>query len=298
MGDNIDEEAWLAARFEDHRRRLHGIAYRMLGSVPEAEDAVQDAWLRVSRSGADDVENMGAWLTTIVARVCLNMLQARTVRPESPVGAHIPDPIIGDDESLGPQEEVVLADSVGLALMVVLETLKPDERLAFVLHDVFAVPFDEIAQMVDRSPAAARQLASRARRRVQGARTRTTHDVDLSVQRDLVDAFFGASRRGDFDGLVELLDPDVVFRLDGGTDRPEASGVYRGADAVARQMLTLANPRAEIRPLVVNGGAGVLLLLDGRPTALIGFTTSGGRIVEIDTIADRDRLAGMQLGSP
>jgi RNA polymerase sigma-70 factor (ECF subfamily) len=223
------------------------------------------------------------------------MLQSRKARRESPLDVHIPDPIIGDEGAIDPGEEVVLADSVGLALMVVLETLSPDERLAFVLHDVFGVPFDEIATMVDRSPAAARQLASRARRRMRGTRA-SSSGVDMGVQRSLVDAFFAASRRGDFEGLVELLDPEAVFRIDGGTDRPSVTAVVRGAESVARQTLTLANPKAVIRPLVVNGAAGVLLTLDGRPTALIGFTIVDGRIVEIDTIADRDRLERLQLG--
>jgi RNA polymerase sigma factor (sigma-70 family) len=297
MSEDFDESAWLAARFEDHRGRLRAIAYRMLGSLPEAEDAVQDAWLRLSRSGAQGVENLGAWLTTIVARVCLNMLQARAARRDSPVGGQLPDPLVGDQASYGPDEEVLLADSVGLALMVVLETLSPTERLAFVLHDVFGVPFEEIAIMVERSPAAARQLASRARRRVRGAKVDPT-DVDMTVQRSIVDAFFGAARRGDFEGLVALLAPDVVLRADGGTSRPEVTALIRGADAVARRAITLNDPTTQIHPIVVNHAAGLMITRNGQPVAVIGFTVSGDRIVEIYSIADPDRLARLRLSVP
>jgi RNA polymerase sigma factor (sigma-70 family) len=297
MSEDFDEGDWLAARFEEHRGRLRAIAYRMLGSLSEAEDAVQDAWLRLSRSGVDGVENLGAWLTTIVARVCLNMLQARTARKDKPVGVHLPDPLVGDQAAYGPDEEAVLADSVGLALMVVLETLSPGERLAFVLHDVFGVPFEEIGLMLERSPAAARQLASRARRRVRGART-TPVEVDLAAQRTIVDAFFGAARRGDFEGLVALLDPDVVMRADGGTSRPDVTALIRGADAVARRAISLNNPAAVMYPMVVNRTAGVMVTLDGRPVAVAAITVSGGRIVEIDSIADPERLARLQLSIP
>ncbi|MGH2816461.1 MAG: sigma-70 family RNA polymerase sigma factor, partial [Actinomycetota bacterium] len=220
----MDENEWLAERFEDHRAHLRAVAYRMLGSLTEADDAVQDTWLRLSRSGADGVENLGGWLTTIVARVCLNMLRARTTRREEALGVHLPDPVISPQGMLQPDEEAVLADSVGLALLVVLDTLSPAERLAFVLHDMFQLPFEEIAPMVGRSPAAARQLASRARRRVKGAAI-PAPDPDLARQRDVVDAFFRAARGGDFDGLVGLLDPEVVLRADFGARRPGASTV-------------------------------------------------------------------------
>ena len=230
----MDENEWLADRFEDHRAHLRAVAYRMLGSLTEADDAVQDTWLRLSRSGADGVENLGGWLTTIVARVCLNMLRSRTTRREEALGVHLPDPVISPPGVFQPDEEAVLADSVGLALLVVLDTLSPAERLAFVLHDMFQLPFEEIAPMVGRSPTAARQLASRARRRVKGADLPAA-DPDLARQRDVVDAFFLAARGGDLDALVTLLDPDVVLRADFGARRPAASRVVRGAAAVARQ---------------------------------------------------------------
>lgn len=299
MTEDIDESAWLTARFEEHRGRLQAIAYRMLGSLPEAEDAVQDTWVRLNRSGADGVENLGAWLTTIVGRVCLNMLRARSTRKESPVGVHLPDPLVADKEGTGPDEEVLLADSVGLALMVVLDTLSPTERLAFVLHDVFGVPFDDIAPMVGRSPGAARQMASRARRRVRGAQSMAPADVDMARQRSLVDAFIGAARRGDFEGLVSLLDPDVVCRIDGGTSRPDVTALIRGADAVARRGIAIADPTSVVHPVVVNGAAGVLITAeDGRPRAVIGFLVSDDLILEIDSIVDAERLAGLQLSAP
>src|SRR5919106_674341 len=215
----MDENEWLAGRFEEHRGHLRAVAYRMLGSLAEADDAVQDAWLRVTRAGASEVENLGGWLTTIVARVCLNMLRARNARREESLGVHLPDPVVSPEGTLQPEEEALLADSVGLALLVVLDTLSPAERLAFVLHDMFDLPFEEIAPLVGRSPAAARQLASRARRRVRGAEV-PAPDPDLARQRGVVDAFFQAARGGDFDALVALLDPDVVLRADGGDRRP------------------------------------------------------------------------------
>ena len=285
----MDENAWLAKRFEEHRPHLRAVAYRMLGSLTEAEDAVQDAWLRLSRSGAGEVENLGGWLTTIVARVCLNMLRARKVRRENSLGLHLPDPIINRDGELQPEEEAVLADSVGLALLVVLDTLSPAERLAFVLHDLFALPFEEIAPMVGRTPAAARQLASRARRRVKGARV-PEPDPDLARQREVVDAFFVAARGGDFDALVALLDPDVVLRADFGAKRPAASRVIHGAAAVARQALKGALPAAHQRPALVNGAAGVVVTVRGRPFAVMGFTVAEGKIVAIDAIADPERV--------
>ena len=261
----------------------------MLGSLTEAEDAVQDAWLRLSRSGAGDVENLGGWLTTVVARVCLNMLRARNVRREESLEAHLPDPVISSEGELQPEEEALLADSVGLALLVVLDTLAPAERLAFVLHDMFELPFEEIAPLVGRTPAAARQLASRARRRVKGAEI-PEPDPDRARQREVVDAFFSAARGGDFDALVALLHPDVVLRADYGARRPAASKVIHGAAAVARQALMGASPAAKLHPALVNGAAGVVVTVRGRPFAVMGFTVAEGKIVEIDAIADRERV--------
>jgi RNA polymerase sigma factor (sigma-70 family) len=285
----MDENEWLADRFEEHRGHLRAVAYRMLGSLTEADDAVQDTWLRLSRAGASEVENLGGWLTTIVARVCLNMLRSRTTRREEPLGVHIPDPVISPEGELQPEEEALLADSVGLALLVVLDSLSPAERLAFVLHDMFELPFEEIAPMVGRSPAAARQLASRARRRVKGAEI-PAPDPDLARQRDVVDAFFLAARGGDFDALVALLDPDVVLRADFGARRPAASMVLHGAAAVARQALMGALPAAHLHPALVNGAAGVVVTVGGRPFAVLGFTVAEGKIVEIDAIADPERV--------
>lgn len=285
----MDENEWLADRFEEHRAHLRAVAYRMLGSLTEADDAVQEAWLRLSRAGAGEVENLGGWLTTIVARVCLNMLRSRNTRREDSFGVHLPDPVISLDGTLQPEEEALLADSVGLALLVVLDTLSPAERLAFVLHDMFKLPFEEIAPMVGRSPAAARQLASRARRRVKGAEI-PAPDPDLDRQREVVDAFFRAARGGDFDALVALLAPDVVLRSDFGARRPAASKVFRGSAAVARQALIGALPGARLHPALVNGAAGVVVTVAGRPFAVMGFTVTEGKIVEIDAIADPERV--------
>ena len=290
----MDENAWLADRFEEHRAHLRGVAYRMLGSLTEADDAVQDAWLRVSRAGASDVENLRGWLTTIVARVCLNMLRSRNTRREESLGLHLPDPVITPEGALQPEDEALLADSVGLALLVVLDTLSPAERLAFVLHDMFELPFEEIAPMVGRSPAAARQLASRARRRVKGAEIRAP-DPHLARQREVVDAFFRAARGGDFEALVAVLHPDVVLRADWGRRRPPA--VIQGAVAVARQARAI--PGAIVRRALVNGVAGAVITVRGRPFAVMGFTVVEGRIVEIDAIADPERvrrLAAAVLG--
>ena len=285
----MDDNEWLADRFEEHRAHLRAVAYRMLGSLTEADDAVQDTWLRLSRAGASNVENLGGWLTTIVARVCLNMLRSRNTRREESLGIHVPDPVISAEGVLQPDEEALLADSVGLALLVVLDSLSPAERLAFVLHDMFQLPFEEIAPMVGRSPAAARQLASRARRRVKGAEL-PAPEPDLALQRDVVNAFFLAARRGEFDALVALLDPDVVLRADAGAWRPAASVVIRGAEAVASQALRFAMPAAQVRPALVNGAAGVVITLGGRPISVMGFTVSEGKIVEIDAIADPERV--------
>jgi RNA polymerase sigma-70 factor (ECF subfamily) len=283
----VAENDWLVDRFEEHRGHLRGVAYRMLGSLSEADDAVQDAWLRFSHSGAGEVENIGGWLTTIVARVCLNMLRSRGVRREEPAG--LPDPLVSLERELQPEDQALLADSVGLALLLVLDSLAPAERLAFVLHDVFQLPFDEIAPMVDRTPTAARQLASRARRRVRGAHLREP-DRDPPRQRQVVDAFFAAARAGDFDALVALLDPDVVLRTDFGVRRP-VPPVIRGAAAVTGQaLLGSAIPAARLHPVLVNGAAGVIVTVRGRPFTIMAFTVSGGRIVEIDGWADLERV--------
>jgi len=288
----MDENEWLADRFEEHRAHLRAVAYRMLGSLTDADDAVQDAWLRLSRSGAGEVENLGGWLTTIVARVCLSMLRSRNRRREASYEVGLPDPLVSPDAELQPEEEAVLADSVGLALLVVLDALTPAERLAFVLHDMFELPFEEIAPMVGRTPAAARQLASRARRRVKGAEV-PAPDRDLARQREVVDAFFSAARGGDFDALVAVLDPGVVMRLDAGARRPAASMVIRGAAAVAGQALTgltSALPALRLRPALVNGAAGVVAFRRERPVTVMGFIVADGKIVEIDAIADPARV--------
>jgi RNA polymerase sigma factor (sigma-70 family) len=259
----------------------------MLGSLSEADDAVQDAWLRVSRAGADDVQNLGGWMTTIVARICLNLLRTRTRRREASLETHLPDPVISAAGGPGPEDVALLADSVGLALLVMLDTLSPAERLAFVLHDLFHLPFEEIAPMVGRSPVATRQLASRARRRVKGADL-PEPDPDFARQRAVVDAFFRATRGGDFDALVALLDPDVVLRADFGAWRPGASAVIRGAASVAQSARSI--PGAVIHPALVNGAAGAVITVRGRPFAVMGFTVVDGRIVEIDAIADPERV--------
>ena len=286
----MEDDDWLAERFEEHRGRRRAVAYRMLGSLTEADDALQDAWIRVSRAGADDVDNLGGWLTTIVARVCLNMLRSRNRRREEPLDAGLPDPVITSEGPLNPEDEALLADSVGLALLVVLDTLTPAERLAFVLHDTFELPFDEIAPIVGRSPEAARQLASRARRRVRAASV-PRPDPDLSRQREVVDAFIAAARGGDFDALVRVLDPDVVLRGDFGPRRRPA--VVRGAAAVidqARIYGGLASV-AEVRRALVNGLPGGVVLVNGRPFAVMAFTVRDGKIVEIDAINDPERVA-------
>jgi RNA polymerase sigma factor (sigma-70 family) len=291
----MDERELLADRFESNRTHLRAVAYRMLGSVSEADDALQEAWLRLSRnSDPDELENLRAWLTTVVARVSLDMLRSRRSRREEPLDAHVPEPIVSREDGADPEHEAMLADSVGLALQVVLETLAPAERLAFVLHDMFAVPFDQIAPIVDRSPAAARQLASRARRRVQGAAPEP--DADLAGQREVVDAFLAAARRGDLEGLVAVLDPDVVVRADRGTLRPGASRVMRGARAVADQALRGGARLAGFaRPALVNGAAGLVIAPGGRPFAVVGFTVARGKIAEIDILADRQRLRELDL---
>ena len=287
----MGQQEWLAERFEEQRPRLRAVAYRMLGSLSEADDAVQDAWLRLSRTDADAVENLGGWLTTVVARVSLNMLRSRRSRREQPFDVHVPDPVVDPADGTDPEHEALLADSVGLALLVVLEALTPPERLAFVLHDMFAVPFDEIAPIVDRSADAARQLASRARRRVRG--TAVTPDADLTAQWEVLDAFLAAARDGDFDALVAVLDPDVVLRADSGPAGPTLE--LRGADTVARSALTWSRVDLKVQRALVNGGAGLVSTRDGRPFSVGAITVRGGRIIEIDILADRDRLAQLDL---
>jgi len=284
---------WLAEQFDGLRPRLRTIAYRMLGSVSDSDDAVQEAWLRLSRADSAAVENLAAWLTTVVARVCLDMLRARSARREEYIGSWLPEPIVLIDDAASPEDEVLIADSVGLALLVVLETLTPSERLSFVLHDMFGVPFDEIAAILDRSPDAARQLASRGRRRVQGAPLNA--EASLDEQRELVDAFLAASRNGDFEGLIAVLDPDVVFRVDTGIDDLRARGPVSGAAAVAERVLARGRPLAGLaRPALVNGGAGLVVGQPGRPFAVVGFTVANGRIAAIDLITDREKLSRLQ----
>lgn len=295
----MEDTDWLAARFEEHRAHLRAVAYRMLGSLADADDAVQDTWLRLSRAGTDDVENLGGWLTTIVARVSLNMLRSRRTRREEPLEARLPDPVVSPDEGLQPEDEALLADSVGLALQVVLDTLPPAERLAFVLHDMFDLPFEEIAAVVDRTPAATRQLASRARRRVRGADDVRAPDRDTARQREVVDAFFLAARNGDFDALVAVLDPAVVVRIDGGERLATASMTVTGAPAVARQALTGLTSMlrvADVHPALVNGAAGVVVTMRGRPLTVMAFTVSDGKIVAIDSLADPDRVPLIAAG--
>jgi RNA polymerase sigma factor (sigma-70 family) len=290
----MEEHDWLAEQFEANRTRLRAVAYRMLGSLTEAEDAVQESWLRLTRNDARSIENLSGWLTTVVARVCLNMLRARKSRREEALGVHVPDPIVSRADGVNPEQALLLADSVGLALLVILETLKPDERLAFVLHDMFAVPFDEIGPIIGRSSVATRQLVSRARRHVQG-RT-ALPDVDLDRQREVVDAFLAAARRGDFDALLAVLDPDVTLRADRGAVPPGASKIVRGARAVAERALSFAQLVESARQVLVNGAPGIVSWFpDGRPFAVIGFTVERGKIVEIDILADPARLRQLDL---
>jgi RNA polymerase sigma factor (sigma-70 family) len=289
----MDERDFLADQFEQHRTHLRAVAYRMLGSLSEADDAVQEAWLRLSRSDTDEIENLGGWLTTVVARVSLNVLRSRKQREESLDDVRFPDPVISPAAGVDPEQEALLADSVGLALLVVLETLNPAERLAFVLHDMFGVPFDEIGPIVNRSPTAARQLASRARRRVQGEAPPPT--ADLREQREVVDAFFAAARDGDFERLVSVLDPDVVIRADGGVLRPDASHVIRGARTVAERAMTFARLSPYVKPALINGAAGVVVVPPGGPFSVMGFTVTNGKIVAIDALADPERLRELDL---
>jgi len=282
----MDDGEWLAQRFEQQRPRLRAVAYRMLGSLTDADDAVQDAWLRLSQSEAGQIENLAGWLTTVVARECLHVLRSRRHRREDTVGLGVPDPIVVPDGDADPEQEVLLADSVGLALLVVLNYLSPAERLAFVLHDMFDLPFEEIAPLIERSPGAARQLASRARRRVQGADV-PIPDPDLQRHRQVVDAFFAAGRAGDFAALVKLLDPDVVLRADFGGGRPPA--VFRGVSAVAK--LAREPLGAQVHPVLVNGTVGRVITVGGRPHSVLAFTIADGKIVEIDAIGEPERVS-------
>ncbi len=289
----MNEHDWLAERFESHRGRLRAVAYRMLGSLAEADDAVQETWLRLSRSDTRDVENLAGWLTTVTARICLDMLRSRQARGEQPLGIHLPDPIVSRADTLDPEQEALLADAVGLAMFVVLDTLSPAERLTFVLHDLFAVPFDQIAGIVGRSPAAAKQLASRARQRVRDAAP--PPDPDLAGQRHVVDAFLAAARGGDLDALMEVLDPDVVARSDAGPQR--AGAVLRGAAAVAKQAATFARASLLAMPVLVNGSAGLVGAANGVPVSVMAFTIRGGRIVALDILTDPERLRQLDLSA-
>ena len=285
----MNDNDWLAERFEEQRSHLRAVAYRMLGSLSEADDAVQEAWLRLSRTDASQVENLGGWLTTVVARISLNTLRSRKVRNET----HLPDPILDRPDGVDPENEALLVDSVGLALLVVLESMPPAERLAFVLHDMFAVPFDEIARIIARSPDAARQLASRARRRVQGEAP--IPDADVNTQREVLDAFLAAAREGDFEGLLKVLDPDVVLRADRGAASIGGSRVVRGAANVARQAQAFSRLDIDVRQALVNGAVGTVTLRDGQPFAIAGFTIRNRRIVEMDVFADPERLSELEL---
>ena len=290
----MNQNEWLAHEFESHRHHLKAVAYRMLGSLSDADDAVQEAWLRLTRRNAGGIANLGGWLTTGVARVCLDMLRARKSRREDSLGLRMPDPIISGEDATDPAHETLLADSVGLALLVVLETLAPAERLAFVLHDMFGVPFDEIASIVGRSSTAARQLASRARRRVHGAAK--VPDADLSGQRKVVDAFLAAARAGDFDALLAVLDPDVVVRADRGAVSAGGTTELRGGRAVAQQALIFSRLVQFARPVLVNGAAGIVSWLPaGQPFSVMGFMIRGGKIVEINILADPKRVERLNL---
>jgi RNA polymerase sigma factor (sigma-70 family) len=291
----VTEEIRLAERFEEQRPRLRAVAYRMLGSVSEADDALQEAWLRISRADTADVENLGGWLTTVVGRVCLNALRSRERRREDSFEVRMPDPVVTPETGGDPEHEALTADSVGLALLVVLETLSPAERLAFVLHDLFGLPFEEIAPMLDRSPAATRQLASRARRRVRGPAP--APDPDVSRQREVVDAFFAAARDGDFEGLVAVLHPGVVLRSDGGTGRAGLTTVLTGARTVAAQAVTFGGMSPFARPALVNGTAGVVVIPQKEAVSVMAFTVTGGRITAIDVLSDPDRLRALDLTS-
>ena len=289
----MQELEFFTEEFERHRPHLRAVAYRMLGSVSEADDAVQDAWLRVSRAEPGGVDNMGGWLTTIVARVCLNLLRSRAQRREEPYDVYIPDPIVSPEGGPEPEQQALLADSVGLALLVVLDQLTPAERLVFVLHDLFDMPFAEIAPMLNRTPAATRQLASRARRRVRGGAPEP--DRDLARQRAVVDAFFAAANGGDLEALVAVLHPDVVLRSDGGVARPQLTMALHGPEAVAQQAFASTRMGPFVHRVLVNGAAGVVVAPHGRPQFVMAFTVTGGRIAAIDVLSDPDRLGHLAI---
>lgn len=289
----MDENAWLAERFEANRSHLRGVAYRMLGSLSDADDAVQEAWIRLSRADTDGIDNLQAWLTTVVGRVCLNMLRERKLHDEVSLETHVPDPIVSPAEGIDPEQEAVLGDSIGLALFVVLDSLAPAERVAFVLHDIFAVPYDEIAPIVERTPTATRQLASRARHRIQGA---PVPDVDLDAQWAVADAFLAATRSGSFDRLLAVLDPDIVLRSDGGAARPALASHVRGARTVAEQAMSFRRFTETATRVLVNGiPGGIAWSRDGSPFAILALTVKGGRIVEIEVLADPERLSILNL---
>ena len=288
----MDERDWLSERFQQHRSHLRAVAHRMLGSVADADDALQEAWLRIQNQDAEGIENLRAWLTTVVGRVCLNMLRSRRARREEPSGVHVPDPVVTFVDAANPEQEAMLAESVGLALLVVLDALTPAERLAFVLHDVFGVSFADVATTLERSEAAAMQLASRARRRV---RRSPEPDWNPARQRSVVDAFFAAARDGDFEALVHVLHPDVVLRVDGGRLRRDASVVLEGAKAVAAHTTTYSKLHPHIVPALVNGTAGAVIAPQGEPYAVMAFTVSNGKIARIDALLDPERLRQLQL---
>jgi RNA polymerase sigma-70 factor (ECF subfamily) len=291
----MTDQDFLAKRFEGQRAQLRAVAYRMLGSMSEADDAVQEAWLRLSRSDASEIDNLGGWLTTVVARISLNMLRSRKTRAEAPIDdVHVPEPILGRIDVADPESEAVLADSVGLAMLVVLETLSPAERLAFVLHDMFAVPFDEIADVIDKTPEATRQLASRARRRVQGD-TAAVRPTDRTRHREVVEAFLAASRGGSFEALVAVLDPNIVLRVDYGTSGAGTSQILRGAERVASNALLFSKYAPYVRLVSINGMAGTITVVDGALFSVMSFTVVDGKVVEIDVLADPGRLAQLEI---
>ena len=288
----MNDQDWLAERFEQHRTRLRAVSYRMLGSLSEADDAVQEAWLRLSRADTSQVDDLGAWLTTVVARICLNALRSRAARREELIDPHVPDPIVSAVDAVDPGDEALIADSVGLALLIVLDTLAPAERLAFVLHDVFDVPFVQVAAIIDRSEPAARQLASRARRRL---RTTATPDTGIAEQWELVDAFLAAARDGDFDALLTVLDPDVVRRVDAGATGPDVPRILRGAQDVASGAIAFNTLRYVAQRALVNGAPGVVTFAGEEPFAVLGFTVARGKIVEMNVLTDPARLRRLDL---
>ncbi|MEV1167691.1 sigma-70 family RNA polymerase sigma factor [Nonomuraea sp. NPDC049784] len=294
----MDANDFLAGRFEEHRSHLKAVAYRMLGSLAEADDAVQEAWLRLSRTDSGEIDNLGGWLTTVVGRVCLDMLRTRTSRREDPLEQRLPDPVISGEDGGDPEQQVLVADAVGLALLVVLESLSPAERLAFVLHDMFAVPFEQIAPIVDRTPATAKKLASRARQRVRG--TVPSPDPDPSRQRRVVDAFLAAARGGDFEALLALLDPDVVMRVDAGAVAKGGMWTINGAAAVAGQMTNFKrfSTTYTAEPVLVNGVVGFVGMLNGEPRSVLSFIVTDGRIAALEILSDPDRIAGLVLTTP